>query len=385
VNSVLLQEVCFITMGQAPPSSSYNKKELGFPLIAGAGDFGIKTPDYKQFTTSATRISKPGDIILCIRATIGNCNWSNKEYCLGRGVAGLRAIEGKLNKEYLWYWLEIAKPELIKKAKGSTFKQVDKATIQNLKIPLPPLEEQRRIAAILDKADEIRRKRKEAIRLTDELLRSVFLDMFGDPVTNPKGWEVVELGKISKIQGGLQVTSKRKNNPLEIPYLRVANVYRDKLLLDEIKLLRVTPDELERVKLQVGDLLVVEGHGNNQEIGRSCVWDGSIRDCIHQNHLIRVRIDPKRAEPTFISAYLNSAGGRRQLTKFGKTTSGLNTISTSNVKATKVICPPIEMQRKYLTFQKKIIIKTQNDYVQYLKSIDNLFNALMQRAFKGEL
>jgi len=250
--------------------------------------------------------------------------------------------------------------------------------------PLPPLEEQRRIAAILDKADGVRRKRKEAIRLTEELLKSTFLEMFGDPVTNPKGWEVIGLGKISQIQGGLQVTPARKELPLEVPYLRVANVYRDKLLLDEIKNIRVTSSELERINMKAGDILIVEGHGNKEEIGRSSVWDGSIENCVHQNHLIRVRLDPDKAEPIYISAYLNSAGGRCQLTKFGKTTSGLNTISTSNVKATKVLCPPIEMQKRYLDFQRKLT-EAKNASVQHLEQSENLFNSLLQRAFRGEL
>jgi type I restriction enzyme S subunit len=152
---------------------------------------------------------------------------------------------------------------------GSTRGKLTKSAASKIPISVPPIAEQRRIAAILDKADAIRRKRKQAIQYTEELLRATFLDMFGDPVTNPKGWDVVKLGAISKIQGGLQVTSKRKNLPIEAPYLRVANVYRDRLVIDEIKTIRVTSEELRRTILDVGDLLIVEGHGNNQEIGRS--------------------------------------------------------------------------------------------------------------------
>ncbi|MFM7712725.1 MAG: restriction endonuclease subunit S, partial [Microcystis sp.] len=94
--------------------------------------------------------------------------------------------------------------------------------------------------------------------------------------------------------------------------------------------------------------------------------------------------DPDKAEPIYISAYLNSAGGRCQLRKFGKTTSGLNTISTSNVKATKVLCPPIEMQKRYLDFQRKFT-EAKNASVEHLEQSENLFNSLLQRAFRGEL
>ena len=154
--------------------------------------------------------------------------------------------------------------------------------------------------------------------MLDDLLRSAFVEIFGDPVLNPKGWPVVPVKKVGDVQGGLQVSSKRKGNPISVPYLRVANVYRDQLDLEEIKEIDVTDRELERVRLDAGDVLIVEGHGNPEEIGRSAVWDGSINDCVHQNHLIRVRVDPHRLLPIYFSAYINSAGGRRQMFKHGK-------------------------------------------------------------------
>ena len=277
------------------------------------------------------------------------------------------------------------KTYLFNKAKPSiNMSNISASEFLKIPLPLPPIEEQRRIAAILDKADAVRRKRKEAIALTEELLRSAFLEMFGNPVTNPKGWDVVPLGDISKVKGGLQVTPKRKDNPIEVPYLRVANVYRDQLVLDEVKLIRVTPEELERTALCTGDLLIVEGHGNSQEIGRSSVWDGSISNCTHQNHLIRVILDSKRAEPTYISAFLNSSGGRRQLIQFGKTTSGLNTISTSNVKATKVLLPPVSEQKKYADLKQKTAV-CLGKHQKHFQNTNNLFNSLLQRAFRGEL
>ncbi|NEP54485.1 MAG: restriction endonuclease subunit S, partial [Moorea sp. SIO3C2] len=183
---------------------------------------------------------------------------------------------------------------------------------------------------------------------------------------------------------GLQVTSKRKNNPMEIPYLRVANVYRDRLVLDEIKTIRVTEQEAKRTYLQTGDILIVEGHGNSTEIGRSSVWDGSIPNCSHQNHLIRVRIDAEKADSIYMSTFLNSPGGRRQLKKLGKTTSGLNTISTSNVKATKVLLPPLSEQENFVKYRQGII-NSLNDYESYLYGLNYIFNSLLQKAFRGEL
>ena len=153
-----LKEVCDVTMGQAPPGSSYNTQNDGFPLVAGAGDLGPLNPIPKNYTTAPTRISSVGDIILCIRATIGDVNWSDREYCLGRGVSGLSPHEDIVDPLYLWYWLQASKKILSREARGSTFKQISRDAIESMRIPLPPLPEQRRIAAILDKAYTIRRK-----------------------------------------------------------------------------------------------------------------------------------------------------------------------------------------------------------------------------------
>ncbi|TVQ53958.1 MAG: restriction endonuclease subunit S [Spirulina sp. DLM2.Bin59] len=295
----------------------------------------------------------------------------------------VRPNQSVLDAAYAFYWIisQKTKHDIRNLVKGIHLYPKD---ILRLEIPLPPIEEQRRIAAILDQADAVRRKRQEAIRLTEELLRATFLDMFGDPVTNPKGWDVYSLGSISIVKGGLQVTSQRVNNPIEVPYLRVANVYRNKLNLDEIKTIRVTQNELERTKLKIGDILIVEGHGNSQEIGRCSIWDGSILNCTHQNHLIRVQINDKIANSTYISAFLNSHGGRRQLIKFGKTTSGLNTISSSNVKSVSVLVPSIAEQEKYVKIDNQVneLLDNSQTHLQY---INELFNSLLQRAFRGEL
>ena len=116
--SSALSEVCNISMGQAPKGTSYNTAERGYPLIAGAGDFGDLAPVPTKHTDAPTKLSQPGDIVLCIRATIGDRNWSDREYCLGRGVAGLRAKKVALSQAYLWHWLDHAAPVLSAKGRG---------------------------------------------------------------------------------------------------------------------------------------------------------------------------------------------------------------------------------------------------------------------------
>jgi len=135
--------------------------------------------------------------------------------------------------------------------------------------------------------------------------------------------------------------------PLDVPYLRVANVHRAKIDLREIKRIRCSQAELDRTRLAAGDLLVIEGHGNPTEIGRVGIWSGEIDICTHQNHLIRVRCMKNTLDPTYLWAFLNSAAGRQLLLRQGKTTSGLNTISVANVKSVRVPVPPFDLQLKF--------------------------------------
>ncbi|PZG36672.1 hypothetical protein C1I98_26570 [Spongiactinospora gelatinilytica] len=262
-------------------------------------------------------------------------------------------------------------------------RSIPRGDFLKLPVPFPHITVQRRIVQILDQVDELRAKRRRAIALLDEFHESIFIDLLGDPASNPKGWQVVSMGEIAIIQGGLQVSSKRKSLPIEVPYLRVANAYRNHLDLSIIKTMRVTERELERAALAAGDLLIVEGHGNAEEIGRAALWDGSISPCVHQNHLIRARLGPQ-AIPAYVLSLLNSAGGRLHLQRSASTTSGLNTISTSDVRAAPIMLPPLESQAEYVERVVQVD-QARASMRSDLNVLDELFSSLEAKAFRGEL
>lgn len=257
-------------------------------------------------------------------------------------------------------------------------KNLNKKKLAEFIVPLPPLAVQRRIAAVLDQVDVLRAKRREAITFLDDLAQSIFLDMFGDLP------ESARLADFSQVQGGLQLSSARNSKPQEVSYLRVANVYRGYLRLDEIKTLRATPEEIERTRLVKGDLLVVEGHGNPNEIGRTALWDGSIDVCTHQNHLIRIRVDHQYLVPEYVEMYLNSAVGRRHLLSSANTTSGLNTISTGAVKENPIAVPDMGRQRAFLSRLNRLQ-EVKQRHLTHLAILDELFTSLQHRAFSGIL
>jgi type I restriction enzyme S subunit len=302
------------------------------------------------------------------------------------GADGAKAlwVNPKLaNARYVYYYLRSIQ------IKGAGYSRHFKF-LKEVEIPIPfkdgapDLNAQIRIAHLLGKVEGLIAQRKQHLQQLDDLLKSVFLEMFGDPARNEKGWEFCPLGSISDVQGGLQVTTKRNDYELNAPYLRVANVYRDKLNLSEIKQIGLTPAELNRVRLRKGDLLIVEGHGNPEEVGRSAVWDGSIENCVHQNHLIRVRVATSRITPLYASFFINSPGGRQQMFRAGKTTSGLNTISSKNVKETTVAVPPLGLQNQFAEIAGKVE-RIKSRYQQSLANVETLYGTLSQRAFKGEL
>jgi len=251
-------------------------------------------------------------------------------------------------------------------------------------VPLPPRKEQERIAAILDKAETIRRRRQQALQLVDEFLRSVFLEMFGDPVTNPKGWEERELCQVSEVRSGV---AKGRNfngrQTVTVPYMRVANVQDGHIDLTHIKEIEVFPEEVEKYRLQRGDILLTEG-GDPDKLGRGAVWEDQVSPCIHQNHIFSVRVNRSGLLPEFLSALIASKRGKAYFLKAGKQTTGIATINKTQLSQFPVLLPPEEIQGRYL----RILAKTREASGKQLALADqaqHLFDSLAQRAFQGEL
>jgi type I restriction enzyme S subunit len=380
VKSAKLKDVCEVIMGQAPPGDTYNTESKGIPLIAGTADFGEINPSPIKFTTQPTRISEPNDIILGIRASIGDMNWADNNYCLGRGVAGLRVKDNFLYDRYLWYWLSKSIHLLLRDAHGSTFKQVNRESIENLEIPLPPLSEQKRIAAILDKADSIRQKRKKAIELTEELLRSVFLDMFGDPVTNPKGWEKATMANVIKsIDYG--TSQKANSNKIGIPIIRMNNITnKGEIDLADIKWCDIPQKDMDKYTVKKGDLLF--NRTNSPElVGKTAVWDLD-EQYAFAGYLIRIRFNERLALPHYISAYLNSAYGKCLLFTKAKPAINMSNISASEFKNLPILIPKLKDQMKY-TNTVRIIRNRLLDLSNYTSNSNELFSYLIQNIFIG--
>ena len=173
-----LEEICAINMGQSPDSSTYNEDGNGLPFFQGNADFGEIYPAVRMWCSEPTKIAREKDILISVRAPIGALNIANCECCIGRGLAALTVNEDICAQEYLWHVLSGKVDELNSKGTGSTFKAINKKTLSETEIPLPPIDEQRKIAAILDKVSDLIAKRHQQLDKLDLLIKARFVEMF---------------------------------------------------------------------------------------------------------------------------------------------------------------------------------------------------------------
>lgn len=290
-------------------------------------------------------LAQPGDVIACEGGEPGRAAvWR------GPGTIALQKAlhriqpTGAIDASYLALLLQhlATSRRLEPLFTGTTIKHLPQEKLRLVRVPLPPFAEQERIVAAIDEhlsrldAAETSLRSAEARLATLEsgAVDKAFLSLD----------ERVPVGEVADVRGGIQKQPKRKPRYNPAPFLRVANVGHGQMDLRDVHEIELFEGELERCRLETGDLLVVEGNGSPGQIGRSAVWQGQIDDCVHQNHLIRVRPGP-RLDPEFLGLYWNAPYTRAQLTAVASSTSGLHTLSTAKVKRIEVPVAPLDQQR----------------------------------------
>ena len=247
----------------------------------------------------------------------------------------------------------------------------------NLQLPeLPSLGEQKRIAEILGGVFKAISEVRTEIKRVESLCGAV-VSLYAEDQSTKK------LEDLATLSGGLSLGSHRKNKPHSVGYLRVANVFWGKILYDEIKELNCTDQEFERTLLQDGDVLITEAHANRFQVGRSAVFRGEEQALVFQNHLFRARPN-KNIDSDVLAAMLSSVAVRRQLYQMAKTTSGLNTISISQVRSLRVPVLDTTKQAELLSFLQESN-KLNHLLHRKLSLLQELQKSLATRAFAGLL
>lgn len=224
------------------------------------------------------------------------------------------------------------------------------------------------------------RLRREAQRKAAELVPAFFLDLFGDPTINARGWPVVSLSDVAQVISG--VAKGRKLDPsesVELPYMRVANVKDGYLDLSEIKTIAIKREEVDRLLIEPGDLLMTEG-GDPDKLGRAALWRGEVDRCVHQNHIFKVRSDRKRVLPEYLHALVGSGYGKSYFLRVAKKTTGIASINKTQLSAFPVVIAPMDVQRAFVERAESAeSISSQQSAA--LAKAQAIFDALLHRVF----
>ena len=267
--------------------------------------------------------------------------------------------------------------------RGTTVASLEMPRLLEWRIPLPPLEDQREVLDLLE--DHLSRLDAASSYLRSALARAQAVERSTLSRCREGGWR--QLSEVAAIQGGIQKQQKRAPRDHAFPFLRVANVTASGLDLTEVHTVELFDGELERLRLSAGDLLVVEGNGSASQIGRAALWDGSIDDCVHQNHLIRVR-PLEGGLPEYLEAVWNSPQNRSMLSDVSSSRSGLHTLSVSKLKSLSVPVPSIDRQRVLVA---KVVgaRRARSDLEREVRAAQKragwLRRAILMAAFSGRL
>jgi len=384
--TVSFMEVFDIQGGTQPPKKLFKYTPAnGYIRLLQIRDFGEKpVPTYIPLKSNLKTCGKDDILIGRYGASVGRiCTDMEGAY----NVALTKVIISKpIKRRYVFHLLQapcFQMPILdIERSAQDGFNKEDLAEIQ---VPIAPLTEQRHIVAKLDRLlpkVQTSQKRLERIsRILKRFRQSVIAAACsGD-------FDLIPLSNLGTVSGGLTKNSKRDSLTIQMPYLRVANVYANELRLEEIKFIGVAKSEIQRTLLHLNDLLIVEGNGSLDQIGRVAIWDGSIPDCLHQNHLIKFRSSNKVLSQ-FILLWMMSPQGRGKIQEVASSTTGLHTLSISKIENLQIPLPSLSQQQEIVRRVESLFKLADQIEARYQKakaSVDKLTQSILAKAFRGEL
>ena len=396
--SAVLSDISTVEMGQSPDSSTYNEKGKGLPFFQGKAEFGKLHPTVRKWCTDPKKIAEAGDILLSVRAPVGPTNVALEKCCIGRGLAAIRAKES-IDQKYLLLYFRNIESWLSQQGTGTTFTAISGSFIRDLQVPVAPLDEQKRIAEKLDslltRVDSCEHHLERVPQILKRFRQSVLAAATSGRLTEDwreenavnGEWEESTFGLVGSVSGGLTKNQKRNLIEWRKPYLRVANVYANKLELEDVADIGLTETEFEKTKLLKDDLLIVEGNGSLEQIGRAAIWNNEVVDCVHQNHIIRWRTNGN-VIPKFALFWLLSPEGRSFMVGIASSTTGLHTLSISKVSSIPIRVPSPEEQAEIVRRVEKLFAYAERLEARYYSAsehVERLTPSLLAKGFRGEL
>ena len=371
---MMLKEVCSIKMGQSPASDSYNDNGEGVPFFQGNADFGERYPVARKWCSAPMKMAEPEDILISVRAPIGALNYAKEECCIGRGLAALTPNKSKILPEYMFWLLKGKNAELNSKGTGSTFKAIGRKVLEEILVPDIGMEQQMEYAANLEKINGIIQLRKQELQKLDELIKSRFVEMFGNPVSNPKGMVKKTLPELGEFGRG--VSKHRPRN--------------DKALLGGPYPLIQTGD------IANSGMYITEYHSTYSELGlrQSKMWDkGTLCITIAANIAKTAILGFDACFPDSVVGFNANENTNnvfvhywfsffQEILESQAPESAQKNINLKILSKLEVIVPDIQEQNKFAAF----VAQTDKSKLTIQKSLDELETlnkALMQKYFGG--
>lgn len=366
----LLTEIC--NPKQWKTISTSKLLDEGYTVYGANGIIGY----YSEYTHE-----KPTLMITCRGATCGTLNISKPFSYINGNAMSLDNLDEDIDIKYLYYYLK--NRGLKDTISGSAQPQITRIGLANVKINYPNIETQKKIVGVLDKTQELIDKRKEQIEVLDELVKSRFIEMFGDPVINTKNWNIKKLGELGYFKNGMNY--KQSDSGFNIKFLGVGefkygNRINNSSILPMLELQEKPNDEY---LLKDGDIVFVRSNGSKELVGRSVLIEEIEQDATYSGFCIRYRNESNEVEPRFLINLFSDEGFKNYFKKDirGANINNLNQQMLSNLN---IILPPIELQNQFADFVNQVD-KLKSQMEVSLKELEDNFNSLMQKAFKGEL
>ncbi len=368
-----LNEVCMINMGQSPDSSSYNDKKEGLAFYQGNADFGEIHPTTRVWCNNPIKIAEKDDILISVRAPIGSMNIANEKCCIGRGLASIKPIDkNECNQNYLYYFLESKVPYMQSKGTGSTFKAINKGILTSLQIKLPNIREQEKISSIISKIKAQIHNKKLQIRKYDELVKSQFIEMFGDPDLSQQKESWDELENVGEIVGGsTPKTSIKEYWDGDLNWFTPAEIKENDFIVNqsERKITELGAKSCSLRKMPINTVILSS---------RAPIGKVALAGCeFYCNQGFKNIVCNENLNPIFLlmllkynNEYLNSLGRGATFKEISKTI----------VSKIKIPTPPIELQNQFADFVKHIDKLKFRETITKLKNLCyNIFNIIQSK------
>ena len=373
-----LTEFCTLNMGQSPDSKTYNGHGKGLPFYQGNADFGEIHPETRVWCSAPVKIAEAGDILISVRAPIGAMNMAVERCCIGRGLAALTPIREKCGKQFLYYALQSKVDSLIAQGTGSTFKAISKKVLETTLIPAYSIHEQEQIITTISHVDRAIAARRSQLVLFEQLVKSQFVEMFGDPVENPKGYPIHQLEEhILFLTSGSRGWAKYYSDEGEW-FITIKNVKNCKISVDDVQCIKPPRNaEAERTRLQEGDLLI----SITADLGRTGVVTKEIAEhgAYNNQHLTSIRLDQTVLDPLYVAYFMESPAGKSQFESknMSAVKAGLN---FDSIRSLKLLVPPLELQKLFVSFVAQVD-KSKLAVQKGLQELETLKKALMKKYF----